>query len=64
MHAKQSPPNVESQRKNGIEEESERRRQGGLTGGSGSMWVKQHFSVFECVVDKKHKIIVSNPLIQ
>jgi hypothetical protein len=37
----------------GIEEERERRRQGALTGGSGSTWVKQHFSVFECVVDKK-----------
>jgi hypothetical protein len=75
MHTKQSPPNVEGQRKIvilaancqdlfpylfgpcrcscGIEEERERRRQGALTGGSDSMWVKQHFSVFECVVDKK-----------
>jgi hypothetical protein len=48
----------------GIEEEGERRRQGALTVGFGSMWVKQHFSVFECVVDKKHKMIVSNPLSQ
>jgi hypothetical protein len=37
----------------GIEVERERRREGALKGGSDSMWVKQHFSVFECVLDKK-----------
>jgi hypothetical protein len=48
----------------GIEKEREMRREEALTGGSGSMWVKQHFFVFDCVVRKKRKIIVSNPLSQ
>jgi hypothetical protein len=38
-----------------IENEREKTREEALTGGSGSMLVKQHFFVFDCVVDKKQK---------